>query len=91
MDTQHLSALLELAGTDDDGAWKILKDDRTLSLHASAGGVGLNVGKVRKVRTEGKLLFAENAIGETFVLELDSVFAGSVAASSKESRKAGFR
>jgi hypothetical protein len=91
MDTQHLSALLDLAGTTEDGPFKHLKDERTLTLHAAKGGVSLNVGKVCKVRTEGKLLFAENVVGETFVLELESVFAGSVAPSGKESRKAGFR
>ncbi len=91
MDTQHLSALLDLAETTEDGPWKLLKDERTLTLHAASGGVSLNVGKVCKVRTEGKLLFAENVVGETFVLELESVFAGAIAPSGKESRKAGFR
>lgn len=91
MDTQHLSALLDLAGTTEDGPWKLLKDERILTLHAAKDGVALNVGKICKVRTEGKLLFAENVVGETFVLELESVFAGAVAPSSKESRKAGFR
>jgi hypothetical protein len=91
MDSDHLGALLSVAGTDKEGDWSVLKDERTLTLHSAQDGVGLNVGKLRRVRVEGPLLFAENAQGDTYVLQLSSVFAGSVDPPSKESRKAGFR
>jgi hypothetical protein len=91
MDSDHLGALLNLAGTEKDGEWSVLKDERSLTLHAAEGGVALNVSKVRKVRTDGSLLFAENLRGDVFVLKLANVFAGSVDPPNKEARKAGFR
>ncbi len=91
MEIEHLNALLELAGTDEDEGWKVLRDERTLTLHAANQGVALNVAKVRRVRNEGPLLYTENVTGEAFIINLNDVFAGSVDASNKASRKAGFR
>ncbi len=91
MDSEHLRALLELAGTEEEGPWSVLKDERTLTVHVASAGVGLNVNKIRKVRTSGALLFAENSNGDGFVLRMEEIFAGSVDPASKESRKAGFR
>ncbi len=91
MDSDHLGALLNVAGTEKDGDWSVVNDDRSLTLHVSEGGVGMNVAKVRRVKAEGTLLFAENIRGEVFVLSLANVFAGSVDPPNKEARKAGFR
>jgi hypothetical protein len=91
MDEAHLKALLSVAGTDEDGLWLQVKDDRTITLHTARQGVGLNISKVRKLRTEGALLYAQNAHGDTFVVALESVFAGSVDPLSQASRTAGFR
>jgi len=91
MKNEHLTALLDLAGTEKDGSWQVLKDERTMTLQAACSGVGFGVSKIRKVRSEGALLYAENATGEVTVLSLEDVFAGSVDAASKASRKAGFR
>jgi len=91
MNSDHLGALLNVAGTDKEGEWSVLKDERTLTLHAAEKGVSLNVSKIRKVRREGSLLIAENAHGDTYVLTQESIFAGSIDPASKESRKAGFR
>jgi hypothetical protein len=91
MNSEHLTALLNIAGTDPEGSWAQVRDDRTLTLHAAQEGVPLNVGKIRKVMIEGPLLFAENLHGDVFVLTLSSVFAGSVDPPSKGGRKAGFR
>lgn len=91
MDKVHLQALLSVAGTEEDGEWSTVKDNRTLTLQCAQDGVGLNIGKVRKLRTEVDLLFAENAHGDVFVIALSSIFAGSVDPLSKASRTAGFR
>lgn len=91
MNSEQLNALLSVAGTDSEGDWSVLKDDRTLTLHASHGGAGLNVAKIRKVRFAGDLIYAENVHGDTFCVLQESVFAGSVDPASKQSRKAGFR
>jgi hypothetical protein len=88
MNSEHLTALLNIAGTDPEGQWAVVRDDRTLTLHAAQDGVPLNVGKVQ---IEGPLLFAENLHGDVFVLSLTSLFAGSVDPPSKTGRKAGFR
>jgi hypothetical protein len=91
MDSDHLGALLNLAGTEKEGEWSVLKDERSLTLHAAEACVGMNVSKIRKVRTEGSLLFAENLQGDIYVLLLSNVFAGSVDPPNKAARKAGFR
>lgn len=91
MNSEQLNALLSVAGTDSEGEWSVLKDDRTLTLHASHEGVGLNVAKIRKVRLSGDLVYAENINGDVFVVLQKSLFAGSVDPASKRSRKAGFR
>jgi hypothetical protein len=91
MELEHLKALLDLVGTDEEGGFKVLKDERSLTLHLASQGVGLNVSKIRRVRTEGALLYAENQNGDAFVLNLRDVFAGSVDPANKSSRKAGFR
>ena len=91
MDAAHLESLMDVAGSDQEEGWSVLKDDRTLTLHAASSGVGLNVTKVRKVRVAGDLMFAENVVGDTFVLPLSAIFAGSVDPPSKASRQAGFR
>lgn len=91
MELSHFKALLEMAGTEEQEGWRILKDERTLTLHLAAQGVGLNVTKIRRVRNEGNILCAENQNGDTFVLNLVDIFAGSVDPANKGSRKAGFR
>lgn len=91
MDLEHLKALLDLAGTDEEEAWQVLKDERTVTLHVSNQGVGLNVSKIRRLRVQAELLFAENQNGDGYVLKLSDVFAGSVDPANKGSRKAGFR
>lgn len=80
-----------MAGTDEDGPWAVLKDERTITLHLASAGVGLNVTKIRKVRNEGDLVYAENVNGDSFVVRSADIFAGSLDPGSKESRKAGFR
>lgn len=91
MDLEHLTALLDLAGTDEEESWKVLRDERTVTFHVSSQGVGLNVSKIRRVRVQTGLLFAENQNGDGYVLKLSEVFAGSVDPPNKGSRKAGFR
>ncbi len=91
MDSEHLKALLEICGTDQKDGWSVLKDDRTLTLHASHEGVGLNVAKIAKLKVEGNLLVVENVHGDVSVLSAASVFAGAVDPGSKKNRKAGFR
>ncbi len=91
MDSEHLNALLSVAGTDKEGDWSVLKEERTLTLHAAEAGVPLNIAKIRKIRTKGKLVFAENVTGDVYVVKLTSLFSGLVDHSIKTTRTAGFR
>ncbi len=91
MTNEHLSALLEAAGVETDGDWRVLPGERTLTLHAEKGGVGLNISKVTRLRLKGELVFAQNVREELTVLQLSDVFAGGVDGEAKTSRKAGFR
>src|SRR5687768_4295677 len=77
MDDKHYRALLEAARVSQDGPWAMVMDERTITLHVASGGVGLNIGKVVRLRLEGNLLYTENAHGEAYVLGLHDVFAGS--------------
>src|SRR5688572_21105201 len=90
MDDKHYRALLEAARVSQDGPWATVMEDRTITLHVASGGVGLNIGKVVRLRSEGLLLHAENTHGEVFVLSLGDVFAASIDGGKKAGRKAGF-
>jgi len=90
MDDKHYRAVLEAAKVSHDGPWATVIDERTITLHLSSGGVGLNIGKIVRLRLEGSLLYAENALGEAYVLGLGDVFAASIEGGKKAGRKAGF-
>jgi len=90
MDDKHYRALLEAARVSQDGPWSLVMDERTITLHLASDGVGLNVGKVVRLRHEGNLIFAENSSGEVYVLDLVHVYAASIEAGKKAGRKAGF-
>lgn len=90
MDDKHYRALLEAARVSQDGPWALMTEERTITLHVASGGVGLNIAKVVRLRSEGLLLHAENAHGEVFVLSLGDVFAASIEGGKKAARKAGF-
>ncbi|HSC85732.1 MAG TPA: hypothetical protein VLC09_00595 [Polyangiaceae bacterium] len=91
MKNEHLSALLEAAGAENDGEYRVLPGERTLTLHIEKGGVGLNVAKVSRLRVQGELLFAQNAREELTVLYVADVFAIAMDGEAKTTRKAGFR
>jgi hypothetical protein len=70
-----------------------LGDDATISLHVSASGVGLTIGKIVALRLEGGLAFATNAKRETYAVRIADVFAVAADASvvaGETPRRAGF-
>ncbi len=91
MTNEHFAALLTAASAETQGEWSVFPGERTISLHAAFGGVSLNVSKIAQIRLEGGLLYAQNARGETTILQLSDVFAGAVEGEAKTTRKAGFR
>lgn len=90
MDTPHLTTLLELSGAVTDGPWSVLPNERTVTLHVARAGALLNIARIERLRQQGDLLLAQNSRGETFVIVLADVFAGTVDAEKKVARKAGF-
>lgn len=91
MTSDHLSALLELAGATMEDGWSVLEGERTMTLHAAYQGVALNVTRVQKVRVVGELLHALSARGELTILAISDIFAGAIEGQSKAVRAAGFR
>lgn len=91
MTNEHFAALLTAASAETNGEWSVFPGERTISLHAAYAGVPLNVAKITQIRLEACLVHAQNARGETTILQLSDVFAGAVEGEAKTARKAGFR
>jgi hypothetical protein len=90
MTGDQLAALLKLAEASkaEDG-WQNL-GNYTLTLHTAFNGASLSFGKLESLKVAAPLLYAKGARGETHVVRLDDVFAGSIEASREAGRKAGF-
>lgn len=91
MTNDHFSALLQIAGAIQDGNTWALEDERTITLHAAFQGVPLNLSKIKKVRLEDGLLYAEATRGDVTIVSIEDVYAGAVDGPSKATRAAGFR
>ncbi len=91
MTSEHLSALLSAAeAKTDDAGWAATEEERTITLYVSRDGASLTVARLTSIKPEGDLVFAKNVRGETFVLALADLFAGSVEGQKDSGRKAGF-
>ncbi|HEU4405035.1 MAG TPA: hypothetical protein VFS43_07060 [Polyangiaceae bacterium] len=92
MERGHLGVILATAGASQgDEGWSNLPEGKFLTLHAAHNGVGLTIGRGVAVRTEGSLIFLRTMKGETFVLDINDVFAGAVDGTAPASaRTAGF-
>jgi hypothetical protein len=91
MTQDHWLALLETAeATKDPEGWVAMSSGRHLTLYMASGNASLTVNHVEAVRVEGALIKARTVKGDTFVLALESVFAGAVDGPKDSTRKAGF-
>jgi hypothetical protein len=85
-----LKALLEVADASKvEGGWTSL-GQFTLTLHAASNGAQLSIAKIDAVKFAGPLVYAKSVRGETHVIRLEDIFAGTVEASRETGRKAGF-
>lgn len=85
-----LEALLDVADAKKaEGGWTSL-GQYTLTLHAAFNGAQLSIAKIDALKVTGPLVHAKSARGETHVIRLEDVFAGTVEASRETGRKAGF-
>lgn len=90
MTGEQLAFLLSVAESERSGAgWEELSG-HTLTLHAACNGAALSFAQVAGIKQEDGLVQARNARGETHVLRLEDVFAGTVEPSREKGRKAGF-
>jgi hypothetical protein len=91
MTEEHLNALLSAAdakkGTD---GWAKTPEGRLVTLYVASGGAGLTVGRIDAVKIQGGIIYARSVKGETYVLSLETVYAGAVDAPLTSGRKAGF-
>ena len=89
------TALLEKAEAKKDKSGEAqLPEGRTLTLYVAHDGCSISVSKLVALRLEQEgLIEARNNKGETFVLSIEDVFAGSISGGGKGSaqRTAGFR
>jgi hypothetical protein len=85
-----LQALLEVADANKvEGGWTSL-GQYTLTLHAASNGAQLSFAKIDAIKIAGSLVQAKSARGETHIIRLEDIFAGTVEASRETGRKAGF-
>jgi hypothetical protein len=91
MTSAELKAIVEAAGGETDAQGMIrFAEGRTVTLYIASEGVGLNVAKIEELRADAGQVFARTTRGETYVLLLSSIYAGSVDGSTASARKAGF-
>ena len=88
-----LHTVLETAGAklDKDG-WSTLPEGRLMTLYAAHAGVPLTIAKVEAVKSNQRLAWARSSKGETYVLNLDDLFAAALdpGHEPQAGRKAGF-
>ncbi len=90
MTGEQIGALLKLAeaGKADDG-WSSL-GQYTLTLHTAFNGASLSLSRIEELKVAGPLIYAKGSRGETHLVRLEDIFAGTIEASREKGRKAGF-
>ncbi len=69
-----------------------LPEGRTLTLYAAHDGCSMSVSRVVALKLDTGIVYARNNKGETYVLSLDDLFAGSISGGDNaNARAAGFR
>lgn len=91
MTNEHLTALLEVGGAKLEDGWSVLGPERTMTLHVAFQGAALNVSKIHRLSVKGELVYAGSTRGETTIIQLADIFAGSVDGQAQSLRSAGFR
>ncbi len=93
MTDEMLHAVLETAGAkiDKDG-WSALPEGRLMTLYAAHAGVPLTIAKIEAVKSSQRITWARNNKGESYVLNLDDLFAAALdrGHEPQAGRKAGF-
>lgn len=62
----------------------------TLTLHAAFNGAQLSIAKIESVKLAAPLVHAKTARGETHIVRIEDIFAGTVETLRESGRKAGF-
>jgi hypothetical protein len=90
MTGDQLAALLKLAdASKTDEGWVSL-GQYTLTIHTAFNGASLSIAKIESLKVAAPLVYAKSVRGETHVVRLEDIFAGTIEASRETGRKAGF-
>ena len=74
----------------DGEGWSVLAPDRILTLYVAHGAAALTVPKVDALKVDGVLIRARTRKDETYVMELDDLFAIAIESPPPVDRKTGF-
>jgi hypothetical protein len=90
MTSDQLAKILELAeARKGEEGWSTL-GQYTLTLHTAFNGASISFSKIEEVKLNAPLLYAKSSRGETHVVRVEDIFAGTVETSREKGRKAGF-
>jgi hypothetical protein len=90
MTTDQLAKLLELAeARKGEEGWSSL-GQYTLTLHTAYNGASISFSRIEEVKVSSPLLFCKSTRGETHIVRVEDIFAGTIEASREKGRKAGF-
>lgn len=90
MTADQIASLLELAeAKKGEAGWYSLGQFH-LTFHTAFNGASVSFGRIEEVKLAGPLLYARTGRGETHLVRVEDVFAGSVEALKEKGRKAGF-
>ncbi len=90
MTTEQLQQVLEMCEAQTEDGWAKMPEGRLLTLHLSAQGVGLTIGRITSLKLGGPQAIARTSRDETFVFSLENVFASAFDEPNTKGRKAGF-
>ena len=93
-ETMYAALLDKAEAKKNKGGEAELPEGRTLTLYVAHQGCSMSVSRLVAVRLgKDSVLEARSNKGETYLLSLDDIFAGSIAGGSKDAatRTAGFR
>lgn len=90
MTSDQLAKLLELAeARKGEEGWSSL-GQYNLTLHTAFNGASISFSKIEELKLNAPLVYAKSGRGETHVVRLEDIFAGTIEASREKGRKAGF-
>lgn len=90
MTADQIASLLELAeAKKGDGGWHSFGQFH-VTFHTAFNGASVSFSRIEEIKLVGPLLYAKGGRGETHIVRVEDIFAGTVEALKEKGRKAGF-